>query len=444
MEEDILKQALEYNRKNKRFAVAPEDVIKLSSESGCDIKLMDRDHPVLVDDDAPSDYESDESLDDGPKYVTKHTKLNDLKHEYLSMVLNANRDPMKPGPEEQKTDHYRDDISESYTKFDAECGAERIKEKYGKLGKYDDMLQQQDNPFVEISPGRVYKRKLSHGIETNVTETSVVAYNCALWSEGSVDPFDSTWLRHQAYITDLATDPLLPGLRELLLTCKKNEWCEALIRPEAAFGRLGAMPRIPPNATIFCLIEMIRVVQRDQLPPVPGDDLEVELARGQVAFEDLYKASDLARKRGNYYYEQNQYKAALQRYKSGIRILEAIIYKDESEERKAQDLLLKLYSNCSRTCTQIGSFRLALTFCKEALMLDNTNLKVLYNRMQAWDGLGHPDRAISVARRAMELSKDAKSFKKFERCKQELENKLVKDEKERDNLYRLMGQAYVK
>lgn len=419
-------------------AIELEDVRKLSGDSGCDI-LTDKNNSFDFDDDALTDCDSDDGFNEELDY----SKYNDLKHEYLSMVLNANRDPLEPGSGEQKPSVYREDTSEQIMRLDTDSGIETIEDKYSNIGKFDDVIGQQDSPFIEISPNRVYKRKINGGIEVNITESSVVAYNCALWTEGSAEPFDSTWLRNQAYVTDMLTDPLMPGLREILLTCKIHEWCECLIRPEAAFGKLGAMPRIPPNATIFCLIEIIKVVQRDQLPTISGDNLNKDAANGCLSFRDLFDASDLARKRGNYYYEQSNYKAALQRYRSGIRIIEATIYKNEDEEKSAKELLLKLYSNSARSCNRIGSNRLALTFCKEALMLDDTNLKVLYNKMRAWEGLSHYDRAIGVARRAMELSKDAKSYKSFERCKEELKIKLVEEERNRDNLYRLMAQAVV-
>lgn len=432
----------QFDNQGKRFAVSASDVEKVNSDSGCEIKLRGRNRVLMLDDDTPSDYESDGDLDEGLKFMTNQGKLSSLKVEYLSMVLNANRDPSKPGPDstESSEPFIEDPVGACLTV--AEKHLERIRQQYSKPATFETLLEQQEDPFVKLASGNVFKRVLSGGLEIKITDTSVVAYNCALWSENCNEPFDSTWLRHQTIVTDLEEDHLMPGLRELLLTCKKNEWCEAIIRPDAAFGRLGAMPRIPPNATIFCLLEIVKVIPRDQLPPVPGD------AGGErrVTFQDLYDASDLARKRGNYYHDQKQYKAAMQRYKTGIRILEAITYKDEKEENKANELLSRLYVNAARVCCLTGSCRLALSFCKEALMLDPTNMKIYHNKMRAWDLMGHTERALHVARRAMELSKDKrdKVFKSFEREMMKLKEKLIKDEKDRANLYKLMSQACIK
>jgi len=113
-----------------------------------------------------------------------------------------------------------------------------------------------------------------------------VIYNFAFWTENCKESYDSTWLRQIQFITDIANDPILPGSRELILTTRQGEWCEAFIRPVAAFWTLGAMPRIAPNATPSCSLEMVKTITKDKLSLLFNNPARAQEAG--VGFEDFY------------------------------------------------------------------------------------------------------------------------------------------------------------
>lgn len=432
----------------KTLAYSPKDLRKLDSSEGCIMKLV-TDKVYNLDDGDDSDLCEDED-EEGISSIglTESAKRERMKKEFISVALNSNKDPVKPGTGLRLTKTFLDEGDEKTERSPEAIAASYdlargYHKRYEQLGNYEQLITKLDDQgnrlFEEISPDRVYKRRLTPGAGPLITDDSMVIYNCAFWTESATEPYDSTWLRRNTNVSDLANDSLLPGLYELLLTTRRGEWCEAIIKPEAAFGRLGAPPRIPANATIFCVLEVVKVVPKDKVARL--DVNPVASQQAGVSFEDFYKASDEARTRGNYFFEQKQYRAALQRYKSGIRILEALTYKNEDEEGKANALLVKLYNNCARAANRLGECRFALAACKQASLIDDREPKTHWNRLSAWKKMGHLDRALGNARRALQLFPDPQVQRTFKIEADELKRRIQHEKCELDDLHRLMSRA---
>lgn len=184
---------------------------------------------------------------------------------------------------------------------------------------------------------------------------------------------------------------------------------------------------------------MVKVITDDKLCILTAS------GRGhpEPTFSEYYTASDQARQRGNYFYQLEKYKIALQRYKSGIRLLEDMKFKNEDEEVRAKELLVKLYNNCAKTANAEGNPRLALSACKQASELDDMQPKTYWHRMTAWHNKGHLDRALGVARRAMQLFSDPSLNREFRKAAENLNLKLQKEKNDMDDLYSLMGRALI-
>jgi tetratricopeptide (TPR) repeat protein len=428
----------------RKLALAAKDISQLTElGQGCQLQMVscnvhDLDtEPGAAD---PDDSDADEVFDEEKEMADRSAKEERMRREFVSLVLNANKDPIKPGTKCRFKD-FQEETAESWLDWDASNLADQhigIHRMYENLGKFDDYMKK--NNFEEISPNRVYKLKRMVGVQLPVTPDSLVIYNCALWTEGSKEPFDSTWLRRTTLTNHLATDSILPGLHELLLSCQKGELCEAFIRPEAAFGHLGAPPRIPPNATIFCLLEVVKVVTQEKMAIMTN---LASADRCGINFQDYIEASDEARRRGNYFYEHGQYRVALQRYKSAIRLLEGLTCKDEEQSKSVDGLLLKLYNNCARTANAMGNPRLALAACKQASEVNDRDPKTYWHRMVAWRNKGHLDRALGIARRAMQLFKEPTIVRPFQKAADELKIRIQRDNDEETELYRLMGKAWL-
>lgn len=425
---------------DKKFVCTDESLQKLSE--GVILKST-QDKVYDIEDETSSGDEEQPSPDTN---LTKQERIERMQKEYISLALNANQDPVSKGftcklqatNEENNADGGNLDFSSYRSKPNL---ATMISQSYDKLSDFEALLAEKENPFEEVSINRVYKRTLVVGGGPNIAEGSVVVYNYSFWTQGNTQPFDSSWLRCNSQIIDLSQDSILPGLHELILSCKQDEVCEALFRPEAAFGHLGVSPRIQPDATIYCLLQVVKTISRDRLDSIAYNPSKFQ--EGGVTFEDLYGVADEARKRGNHYNLKGQYRVALQRYKSGIRILEGLTFKDESEEKQANALLIKLYNNAARAANKQGEPRLALAFCKQVNLIDDRIPKTYWNKMVAWERKGHIDRALGVCQRAMELFPDPQTRKEFASQLDGLKARLQAEKKEKDDLYRLMGRAIV-
>lgn len=422
----------------KQLAYTNKEVSKLTDADGCHLSVITSKVHNLDDDGYSNSDEEENSchlIDDVADSKTDH-----VKREYLSVLLQMDQLGKKPKIKSEQLEcesSLRDHIQEI---IDTEGANSSINKLYRDLGKFDENIN--SAKFVEISSNRVYKNRLIIGEQIPIQDDSFVVFNFALWRESMSEPFDSTWNRQKPATVNLKSDPLLPGLYELLMTMKQGEWCEAYFRPEAAFGRIGAMPRIPPNATLFCLIQVVKVVANDKLPMNlrnDTDDNDVDI----FDFETIHQMSEEARKQGNYFREKNNFKAALTRYFSGVRMLEGFTYRDEVEESQGKDVLIKLFNNIASTANKAGYPRMALKACKDAIELNGGNEKTYYNKMIAWKRKGHPDRALMVARRAMQLfDNDPKKVKVFRGEADKLKRLIAQEQSDTNKLYQLMGSAY--
>lgn len=461
-----LEDEIDINIEGKTLAYSLKQVPKLNSDDGCVLNQAPERTYRLSDSELSSD---DEDLQDFERqnYHTTTTfvstlpnddKIERMKREFISLTTNSNKDPLdKSRIEKLKQLLYKTD-DDNTEKEVSSCDVLRGGQDYqpirddhniihkrfrkSKENSFEQLLKDGQSFPDEVSKDRVYKRIFQPGPGGMVTDTSMVVYNCACWTEGTEEPYDSTWLRKSTYITDLSIDSVLPGVKELILSMRKDEWCEAMILPTAAFGPLGCPPRIPPNAIIYCVIEMVNVISKDRLTILSYNPKSAQ--ENGLQFHDFYDASNEARMRGNYFYENKQYKIAMNRYKSGIRILEALTFKDESEEKKANELLVKLYSNCAKSANELGKPRLALSMCKQASMIDDYNPKIYWHRMRAWKLKGHIDLSLKVARRAISLFQtDEQYLKYFESEEAKLRAKIRKEIEDQDHLYRLMSRAVI-
>lgn len=424
-----------------KLSISSGDIARLSTfGQGCHLQpALSQTHSLEPENcsDDEDDSDGDEFFDEKKEMTEQLVKEDRRRREFVSLVLNANRDPVKPGTK------YRCQEFQEVLESEFACDSGNLEDQYAaihrmydNIGNFDEYMKKKN--FEEVAPNRVYKLKRLAGVKLPVEPNSLVMYNCALWTEGAKDPFDSTWMRQTTQTVHLATDSILPGLHELLLTCNKGELCEALIRPEAAFGPIGAAPRIPPNATIFCLLEIVRVVTQDKMAILTKTSHSDQRS---IDFDDYLEASEEARRRGNYFFEHGRYRVALQRYKSGIRLLEGLTCKDEPQQVRVNEILVKLYNNCARTANMMGNPRLALSACKQASEIDEADPKTYWHKMTAWRMKGHIDRALGVARRALQLFHDPAMARPFQKAADELKAKIQQDDEEEAQLYRLMGKA---
>jgi peptidylprolyl isomerase len=85
----------------------------------------------------------------------------------------------------------------------------------------------------------------------------VVKYVGALYRSGRV--FDSSWRRHERFGFPLGQGEVIKGWEKGLLGMRVGERRELIIPPALAYGRKGSQPRIPPNATLVFIVDLLAI-----------------------------------------------------------------------------------------------------------------------------------------------------------------------------------------
>ena len=236
---------------------------------------------------------------------------------------------------------------------------------------YDERVKYMD---VIIKDG-VYKKTVKEGAGDPITENSAVLYNLNAYLEGQDEPFDSTWLRGRPNLHKLSYDTILPGICQGLLTMRRGERSEFIIRPEYAYLEMGCPPRVPPNATILYIIEVMKVFEEGSLAHFETLDPE---ERDKWDLPEILKLCDEERISGNSYFKVERYREAAFRYRRAIRNLEQLMYRSSEEENRAKQLLLKLYCNIANTYNKFSKPYNAMSNCKKALFIEPKCHKALY------------------------------------------------------------------
>ncbi|XP_014664878.1 PREDICTED: inactive peptidyl-prolyl cis-trans isomerase FKBP6-like [Priapulus caudatus] len=156
---------------------------------------------------------------------------------------------------------------------------------------------------------------------------------------------------------------------------RKDEEAQFILLPDVAFGKMGCPPRIAPNARVMFKVRLI-----DFVDCTASNEYENSTAEEQrnMSFDKREEVVKSHREAGRVMFETGRYTQARKRYRKAIRLLEECRLQDEIEEKRQQELLLKLYLNMSVTSIKIGSFPQGITFARQALELEQDNAKALY------------------------------------------------------------------
>mmetsp|Transcript_104021 Transcript_104021/g.294716 ORF Transcript_104021/g.294716 Transcript_104021/m.294716 type:complete len:672 (-) Transcript_104021:154-2169(-) len=90
-----------------------------------------------------------------------------------------------------------------------------------------------------------------------------VDYRGSFESDGS--EFDSSHSRDAPFVFTLGKGDVIKGWDLGVATMKKGEVAKFTLQPEFAYGEQGSPPKIPPNATLVFVVELISWVSKDDL-----------------------------------------------------------------------------------------------------------------------------------------------------------------------------------
>lgn len=126
--------------------------------------------------------------------------------------------------------------------------------KRGPLSKQPTIPRHSGPP-----PRRLVIRDVVHGTGRRAWRGGwlTVNYVGALYHGGTV--FDSSWSRHEQFTFPLGRGDVIPGWEKGLAGMRVGERRELIIPPALAYGRHGSPPKVPPNATLVFVVDLLAV-----------------------------------------------------------------------------------------------------------------------------------------------------------------------------------------
>ncbi|XP_053201328.1 inactive peptidyl-prolyl cis-trans isomerase FKBP6-like [Panonychus citri] len=293
------------------------------------------------------------------------------------------------------------------------------------------------NSMEPLIENQVYKKIIKPGIGSGLRRKNAILFHCNGYIEGSDEPFDSSILRGRPILHRLDRQDLLPGLMIGILSMRLHEKAEILIKPDYGFGELGCPPRIPANATIIYIVEIMKIFEEGSLADYELMTNE-ELAR--IPFSEIIQKCNEQRMSGNSYFSAERYRDAALRYTKAIKFLEKYFFKNAEEQNCAKEILSKLYPNIANSLIRLRKLRPAMVYCRKALEINPNNVKALCQLGKAKFNNGDYDQAKIFFSRACDL-KPGDSYISNYMIK--VDRKLQEESMVTQDLYRKIGQAFL-
>ena len=233
-----------------------------------------------------------------------------------------------------------------------------------------------------------------------------------LRAAGSGEPFDSTYARSTPYSFAVGRGEVIEGLDAAVAAMRVGERVDVLVEPGRAYGARGLPPRVPPNATLRLVVELLSISAGQ------GGRARSALAELEACAEEATQSKE----RGNAHFKAKAFADAISQYMKALSLLQlhqaaaAAAVEGGEEEEEEEDpersaLLRDAMKRTSLSChlnlaacyIHTRAFALAIARSTAALTMDAHSVKALYRRAQASIALGDTVRAKSDLLAARQL-----------------------------------------
>lgn len=298
--------------------------------------------------------------------------------EYSKNVFMSNDDILKHLNLDMENDN-EDDTAEQLM-FNLNLSFEKLK------GKMTDVL----------GNGKVMKLLKKEGIGEVVPANAQVAVTYIGHFEYSDEPFDSSFSQgSRPVLFLLGGKELLPGLDIGISTMKKHEVSAFLISPEYAYGKLGCMPRIPPDQEVLFIVNLVNYVDHGDIHEFEkltiDEQKEFTAAKGKIRC--MMEA-------GNENFRKEKTRQAIRDYTRAVKMLEESRLHNDEEEEEQKKLLSRLYCNLAVCFNKENKPRNTCVACQK---VPYPNAKSHFHFGRALIRLGEYERAKEELWKAREL-----------------------------------------
>ena len=214
--------------------------------------------------------------------------------------------------------------------------------------------------------------------------------------------FDRSSDRGEALKFYIGTGQVIKGWDIGIGSMQLGEKAEIIIKSQYGYGKIGAPPKIPGDATLIFMVEVIQIHDRKPTRWMMSDP---ELIRVALRMKDD----------GNLKFKAQKFKEAEGLYRDALVHTETV--KNDTKELK--DLKKTLLLNIALVSLKSGDNKEVLINCTKALDLDDKAVKGFYLRAQAHAKLHSYEDALSDIKEAIKLSPTDKSLRdEFEKIKE--------------------------
>ena len=169
--------------------------------------------------------------------------------------------------------------------------------------------------------------------------------------DGSI--FDRSSDRGEPLKFYIGTGQVIKGWDIGISTMKLGEKADLIIKPEYAYGKIGAPPKIPGDATLIFTVEVIQIHDRKPTRWMMSDP---ELIRVALRMKDD----------GNLKFKALKLKEAEGLYRESLAHLETV----KNQTKELTDLKKTVLLNIALVCIKTSDFKETLINCTKALDLD--------------------------------------------------------------------------
>ncbi|KAL0086031.1 hypothetical protein F4703DRAFT_1793695 [Phycomyces blakesleeanus] len=240
---------------------------------------------------------------------------------------------------------------------------------------------------------QVQKIILNQGHGELAHNYSTLSCHYEIFLQGQSTPIDSTRFRNAPLWVKLGDGKVINGLELILSTMCVGEIAEGLCTSVYGYGKKGLPNRIPSDATLRIVVELLSVWES---PNSPRQCIELALA---------YK------NQGNTFFKSGLLNEALDAYEkvnSCIKRAEECTDKDRME---LDALGIAASSNSSACYIKLKEWTKVIEICEKVISLDPTNIKAYYRLGQAYLETKEYEQGISSVKQGLKHSPSDTSMK---------------------------------
>ena len=175
---------------------------------------------------------------------------------------------------------------------------------------------------------------------------------------------------------------------------KLGEKAELIIKSEYAYGKIGSPPKVPGDATLIFMVEVIQI--HDRKP-----------TRWMMSDPELIQTALRLKDDGNVRFKAQKLKEAEGFYRDALAHLDTV----KNDNKELKDLKKSILQNLSIVTNKTGDYKETLINCTKVLDIDDKAVKAYYLRSVANMKLHNYDEATDDIKAAIKLSPNDKSLR---------------------------------